>query len=70
MTAATRLHEAGLSVAVVEARDRVCSEGPISVVFDGTPPAGFPGIITGLFESGAAVAASALSSDERRRSVV
>jgi monoamine oxidase len=43
---------------------------PIGVTFDGTPPEGTPGVITGFFEGPSAVAAGQWSGDERRRVVV
>jgi monoamine oxidase len=44
----------------------LCPDEPIGVTFDCTPPAGTPGLITGFFEGPAAVAASVLTTDERR----
>jgi monoamine oxidase len=43
---------------------------PVGVTFDGTPPAGTPGIITGFFEGPHAVAAGHLGPTERRDIVV
>jgi monoamine oxidase len=48
----------------------VSPDGPIGVAFDGTPPAGTPGIVTGFFEGPAAVDASTKTSEERRSMVV
>src|SRR5690606_28667499 len=48
----------------------LCPDEPIGVTFDGTPPAGTPGIVTGFFEGPAAVAAGARTREERRDVVV
>jgi monoamine oxidase len=48
----------------------LCPGEPIGVTFDGTPPAGTPGLITGFFEGPAAVAAGRRTTDERRDVVV
>ncbi|MBN2624564.1 MAG: flavin monoamine oxidase family protein [Acidimicrobiales bacterium] len=56
--------EAGLSGITL------CPDEPIGVTFDGTPPAGTPGILTGFFEGPAAVAAGRRSPDDRRATVV
>jgi monoamine oxidase len=45
------------------------TDGPISVVFDNSPPEGSPGVLLAFFEGTAARKASALSVDERRRIV-
>jgi monoamine oxidase len=42
----------------------------IGVTFDCTPPAGTPGLISGFFEGPAAVAAGAMTAEERRDVVV
>ncbi len=48
----------------------LCPEEAIGVTFDGTPPQGAPGIITGFFEGPAAVAGGGATTDERRSLVV
>jgi monoamine oxidase len=41
-------------------------DGPVSVVFDNTPPAGRPGVLLAFFEGAAARQVADLTSDERR----
>jgi monoamine oxidase len=41
-------------------------DGPVSVVFDNTPPGGTPGVLLAFFEGGAARQVADLTSDERR----
>lgn len=48
----------------------LCPHEPIGVTFDGTPPEGRPGIITGFFEGPSAVAAGELTEAERGEVVV
>jgi monoamine oxidase len=45
------------------------TDGPVSVVFDNSPPDGVPGVLLAFFEGRAAREASALPEDERRRIV-
>lgn len=54
----------GLSGAILAPQDA------IGVTFDGTPPSGVPGIITGFFEGPSAVAAGERTEEERGRLVV
>lgn len=56
--------EQGLSGAVASA------SGPISVVFDNSPPDGSPGVLLGFFEGRAARDAADLDREERRRVVL
>jgi monoamine oxidase len=44
-------------------------DGPVSVVFDNSPPDGIPGVLLAFFEGKAARDASALTDAERRRIV-
>lgn len=46
------------------------ADGPVSVVFDNSPPDGTPGVLLAFLEGAAARRAADLSSDERRRIVV
>ncbi|MFA9400485.1 MAG: flavin monoamine oxidase family protein, partial [Acidobacteriota bacterium] len=46
------------------------ADGPVSVVFDNSPPDGSPGILLAFLEGAAARSASDLSRDERRQMVV
>jgi monoamine oxidase len=45
------------------------SDGPVSVVFDNSPPDGSPGVLLAFFEGRAAREVSELSQDDRRRIV-
>jgi monoamine oxidase len=46
------------------------ADGPVSVVFDNSPPDGTPGVLLAFLEGAAARRAADLSNDERRRIVV